>query len=68
MPGIGIDVYLQIRTYSPYPGYQLHGEASGLAPGWAYLSHSRAFDVYSSCNWVFPHDIGPAPLTCQYRR
>lgn len=62
-------LFLQIRTYSSYPGYTLHGSASGGSPGWVYLSHGTVdSSAYSQCNWAYWTDIGPIRLTCQYSR
>lgn len=59
---------LYIQTFLSHPGYQVLGSASGVSPGWVYLSHQTFTAAFSKCFWYAPYDIGPFNLTCSYRK
>jgi hypothetical protein len=63
-PG-GLVPIAYIETYSPEPGYQTHGFASGGTR--ASMTHEAKSNVHSKCRWDWPWaggDIGNLDFTC----
>lgn len=62
----GFGVRVHVRTYHPYPGYEVVGYAAAM--GQVNMSHSsRPANAHQNCWWDWPWtagDPGPMKLTC----